>query len=47
MTQCCFMTLLTVLAVIGIVCLIAILVMAIVIYFELKNFLQTKDDCYK
>jgi len=47
MTQCCFMTLMTVLAVIGIVCLIAILIMAIVIYFDLKNVLRVKDDYYK
>ena len=47
MTECCFMTLLTVLAVIGIVCLIAILIMAIVLHFELKNILRTKDDYYK
>lgn len=47
MTVCCFMTLLTVLAVIGIVCLIAILVMATVIHCDLKNILRIKDDCYK
>lgn len=47
MTVCCFMTLLTVFAVIGIVCLIAILIMAIVLHFELKNILRTNDDYCK
>lgn len=47
MTVCCFMTLLTVLAAIGLMCLIAILVMATVIHCDLKNILRIKDDCYK
>lgn len=44
MTTCCFMTLMTVFAVIGIVCIIVVLVMAIVLHFDLKNLLRTKDD---
>ena len=36
-----------VLAAIGLMCLIAILVMATVIHCDLKNILRIKDDCYK
>lgn len=47
MTTCSLTVLLVVLAAIGLMCLIAILIMAIVLHFELKNILRTKDDYYK
>lgn len=41
------MTLMTALAVIGIICIIAILAMAFVNHLDLKDILRTKDDFYK